>query len=182
MTLRDQLGVEDFAVIAPQATGNVWYPLRFYAPLEANQPFLDSSLARLEELVADLMAHGLPSKRIALLGFSQGACMALEFAARHPRRYGAVIGLSGALIGPPGTPRNYPGSLQQTPIFLGGADPDTEVPFTQLQEAQQVLGNMGGRIELRRYPGLPHTIDEDEIIVSRIMLRQIVTPASEERT
>src|SRR3954451_18473681 len=129
LSLYTELRLPDLAALAPQAVGNSWYPNSFLAPLEANQPYLDSALRRIESIVADLLARGVPSDRIAILGFSQAACLTLEFIARHPRRFGAMIGLTGGLIGPPGTPRDYPGSLDGTPVFLGTSDPDAHVPF-----------------------------------------------------
>src|SRR5436853_6254454 len=131
--------------------------------MEANQPYLDDALGWLESIVADLTERGVKSEKIVLLGFSQGACLACEFAARHPRRYGAVIGLTGGLIGPPGTPRNYPGSLAGAPVFLGTSDPDPHVPFERVKETEAVLSRMGAKVELRRYPGMPHTIHDDEL-------------------
>ena len=128
LCLHEELGIQKLAAIAPQAAGHTWYPHSFLAPLNENQPYLDSALNRIDSLAADLLARGVPSERIVILGFSQGACLTLEFAARHPRRYGAVIGLTGGLIGPPGTSRNYPGSLAATPVFLGTSDPDPHVP------------------------------------------------------
>jgi alpha-beta hydrolase superfamily lysophospholipase len=109
LALAEELQVEEFAALAPQAAGQSWYPYSFLAPLAANQPYLDSALRRLESIAAGFLARGVHGERIALLGFSQGACLTFEFAARHPRRYGAVMGLTGGLIGPPGTPRHYPG-------------------------------------------------------------------------
>src|SRR5262249_50636768 len=143
LSLHAELGLAGLAALAPQAAGYSWYPHSFLAPLEANQPFLDSALRRLESLVVDLLARGVPSARLARLGFSQGACLTLEFAARHPRRYGAVMGLTGGLIGPPGTPRDYPGSLSGTPVFLGTGDPDPHVPFERVRETEDVLARMG---------------------------------------
>jgi phospholipase/carboxylesterase len=171
--LFEALNAPRCAAIAPQAAGHTWYPHSFLAPLEANQPYLDSALDRLETIVGDLLSRGIPSNRIALLGFSQGACLTLEFAARHPRRYGAVIGLTGGLIGPPGTPRNYLGSLAGTPVFLGSGDPDPHVPFDRVQETERVLSAMGATVELRRYPGMPHTINDDELEACRALLKQI---------
>src|SRR4051794_17882012 len=123
LPLYEEFGAENFSGIAPQAAGQSWYPQSFLAPLEANQPYLDSALHRVEGLVSDLLARGIASERIAIVGFSQGACLTLEFIARHPRRYGAIMGLTGGLIGPPGTQRNYEGSLAGTPVFLGTSDP-----------------------------------------------------------
>src|SRR3954471_15750506 len=179
LSLYTELRLPDLAVLAPQAAGNTWYPNSFLAPLEANQPYLDSALRRIESIVADLLARGVPGDRIAILGFSQGACLTLEFAARHPRRFGAVIGLTGGLIGPPGTPRKYPGSLDGTPVFLGTSDPDPHVPFERVQETESVLSGMGANVELRRYPGMPHTINEDELGACHDLLRQIASSGGE---
>jgi len=173
LSLYDDLGAEEFAAMAPQAAGGTWYPHSFLAPLDANQPYLDSALRRLESLVADLLARGISSERIILLGFSQGACLTSEFVARHPRRYGAVIGLTGGLIGPPGTPRDYPGSLAGTPVFLGTSDPDPHVPFERVKETEAVFKLMGAKVELRRYPGMPHTINDDELDVCRELVRGV---------
>src|SRR5204863_3588374 len=119
LSLYTQLELPTLAALAPEAANNSWYPHSFLAPLQDNQPYLDSALNKLNSIVAGLMTRGVPSERIAVLGFSQGACLTLEFAARYPRRFGAVIGLTGGLIGPPGTPRKYPGSFDGTPVFLG---------------------------------------------------------------
>jgi len=139
-----------------------------------NQPFLDSALRRIETIVADLIARGIKTERIALLGFSQGACLTLEFVARHPRRYAAAIGLTGGLIGPPGTPRDYPGSLALTPIFLGTSDPDPHVPYERVKETENVLTHMGAEVELRRYAGMPHTINDDELDACRKLFQSII--------
>ena len=168
------LGVETLAALAPQAAGHTWYPHSFLAPLEANQPYLDSALAKIDAVVADLLKRGLPSERIAILGFSQGACLTSEYVARHPRRYGAVMVLTGGLIGPPGTPRNYTGSLDGTPAFIGASDPDPHVPFTRVEETAAVLTKLAAKVDLRRYPGMPHTINEEEIEACRALLEAVV--------
>ncbi|MDB5294067.1 MAG: hypothetical protein JWO31_50 [Phycisphaerales bacterium] len=173
LALHAELGLPDVAAVAPQAVGHTWYPQSFLAPTEANEPYLGSALRRVETVVADLLARGVPSERIAILGFSQGACLATEFAARHPRRYAAVVGLTGGLIGPPGTPRDYPGSLAGTPVFLGASDPDPHVPFARVQETEAVLAGMGANVEVRRYPGMPHTVNRDEIEAVRELLAAV---------
>jgi phospholipase/carboxylesterase len=170
LELYDALGVQNVAALAPQAAGHTWYPQSFLAPIEANQPYLDSALRRLDSIVQDLIAQGIASDRIALLGFSQGACLTTEYVARHPRRYAAVMGLTGGLIGPPGTVRNYSGSLDGTPVLLGTSDPDPHVPFERVRETETVLTSMGGVVEVRRYPGMPHTINEDELEACRRLL------------
>lgn len=173
--LVDEIGVGDVAAVAPQAVGNTWYPHSFLAPTEANEPYLSSALRKVETVVADLLARGVPAGRIALLGFSQGACLASEFVARHPRNYGAVMALTGGLIGPPGTPRNYNGSLAGVPVFLGTSDPDPHVPIERVIETKAVLKRMGAAVEVRRYPGMPHTINEDEIDACRSLLQRITS-------
>lgn len=174
LSLHAELGLPGLAALAPQAAGNTWYPNSFLAPLEANQPYLDWALRRIDSLVAGLLARGVPGDRVALLGFSQGACLALEYTARHPRRYGAVIGLTGGLIGPPGTPRDYAGSLDGTPVFLGTSDPDPHVPFARVRETEAVLTRMGAAVELRRYPGMPHTVSRDELDAARSLLERLL--------
>ena len=175
LSLYPELGLENLAALAPQAAGYSWYPQSFLAPLEMNQPYLDSALTKVETVVGDMLSRGIASSKIALLGFSQGACLTTEFVARHPRRYGAVMALTGGLIGPAGTPRDYVGALDQTPVFLGSSDPDPHVPFARVKETHQVLTQMGAKVDMRRYPGMPHSINEEEIEVCRQMLRDMLT-------
>ena len=173
LPLVDALGVPDVSAIAPQAAGATWYPHSFLEPLEANQPYLDSALRRVESVVVGLLDRGVPSDRIAILGFSQGACLTSEFVARHPRRYGAVMALTGGLIGPAGTPRDHAGRLDGVPVLLASGDPDPHVPFERVLETERVLAGMGATVEVRRYPGRPHTISQDEIDACRKMLQAI---------
>lgn len=161
--LAPELPVPGLAYVAPEATHNVWYPESFLQPLERNQPWLDAALAAIGGLVEGLLERGFPAERIGLLGFSQGACLATEYAARNPRRYGALAGLSGGLIGPDGTPRDYPGSLDGTPVFLGCGDMDHHIPVGRVHETAQVLERMGGSVEERIYAGFPHSVNRDEI-------------------
>lgn len=176
------LHVDGVAAIAPQAAGHSWYPLPFLAPVRDNQPYLDFALARLNACVEDLMDRGIASESVALLGFSQGACLVCEFVARHPRRYGAVMGLSGGLIGPPGTPRDYRGSLSGTPVLLGCADPDAHIPFQRVEETAKVLRRMGAIVDLRRYLGLGHTVNQDELEACRALIHGIIWSSAQERT
>ena len=175
LDLYDALGLPDIAALAPQAAGHTWYPQSFLAPIEVNQPFLDSALARIDSIVTDLISRIIPSERIALLGFSQGACLTSEYIARHPRRYAAAMALTGGLIGPPRMPRNYAGSLEGTPVFLGTSDPDPHVPIARVSETETVLSSMGAKVELRRYPGMPHTVNEEELEVCRKLLLAATT-------
>ena len=173
LQLHQVLGIDDLAAIAPEAADNTWYPNSFLAPIKSNQPYLDSALNRIDTIVNDLLSRGIPSERIAILGFSQGACLTSEYIARHPRRYGAAMVLTGGMIGPPGTPRTYSGSLEGTPIFIGTSDPDPHVPFERVVETKGVLTKLGAQVELRRYPGMPHTINDDELQACRALLKQI---------
>ena len=174
LSLVPELGVDNVAALAPQAVGHTWYPHSFLAPTESNQPYLDSALGKIDEVVRALIERGMPTERIAILGFSQGACLSSEYVARHPRRYGAVMVLTGGLIGPSGTPRNYTGSLERTPAFIGASDPDPHVPFERVEETAAVLTKLGAKVDLRRYPGMPHTINEEEIEACRAMLEAVV--------
>jgi phospholipase/carboxylesterase len=161
--LSTELNAEGMSFIAPQAAGNTWYPFSFLEPIEKNEPYLSGALDRLASLVADVESAGVPPERIILLGFSQGACLAAEFAARNARRFGGVCGLSGGLIGPPGTDREYPGSLENTPVFLGCSDVDFHIPVERVYETEEVLRKMGGDVTAQIYPGMGHTINRDEI-------------------
>ncbi len=163
LSLRQLWQAEEIAYLAPQAAGGTWYPQRFTAPLEANEPWLSSALATLGALVARTEEAGVPSERIVLLGFSQGACLALEYAARNARRWGGVVALSGGLIGPDGTPRDYPGSLDGTPVFLGCSDVDFHIPKERVTESGAVMERLGGAVTLRLYPGMGHEVNADEI-------------------
>jgi len=164
------------AFFAPQAAGNTWYPNRFMTALEGNQPYLDSALAVVGDILARLEGEGIPPERVMLLGFSQGACLATEFAARNARRYGGVAGLSGGLIGPEGPPRDYPGTLAGTPVFLGCSDIDPHIPAERVRETADVLARLGGAVTMRLYPGLDHTIVPDEIAAVQAMLDAIGSP------
>jgi predicted esterase len=181
LALHGELLLPTIAAVAPQAAGYSWYPHSFLAPIEANQPFLDSALRRIEGIVDQLLDSGVPTNKIALLGFSQGACLTTEYVARHPRRYGAVIAFTGGLIGPPGTPREYAGSLAGTSVFLGTSDPDAHVPFERVQETAAVFKRMGADVDLRRYPGMPHTINEEELAAARSLLQRVVEHGQEKR-
>lgn len=168
--LAQEIGVADVAYLAPQALNNTWYPYPFLAPMDQNEPFLSSALGQLDRLVDSLTGQGIGRERIALLGFSQGACLALEFAARHAARYAAVVGLSGGLIGPPGTPRDYQGTFDGTQVFLGCSDGDAHIPVQRFVETGEVFRRMGARVDERLYPQMGHTINEDEMEAVRRLL------------
>lgn len=168
--LANEIALDDVAWVAPQAAGRTWYPYSFLTPVERNEPGLTSGLKILERLVDGLAAAGLASERVALMGFSQGACLSLEFAATHARRYAAVIGLSGGLIGPPGTPRDYPGSMEGTPVLLGCSDVDPHIPVERVRESAGVFRRMHAAMDERIYPGMGHTVNADEVKAVRALL------------
>jgi phospholipase/carboxylesterase len=167
--LAAELHQPGFAFVAPQAAQNTWYPNPFMMPIAGNEPWLSSALAKLAKVLADIAAAGIPPERTILLGFSQGACLTTEFAARNARRFGGAVGLSGGLIGPNGTPRDYPGSLAGTPIFLGCSDADVHIPKERVDLTAEVFGRLGGVVTERLYPDMGHTINEDELDFVRAM-------------
>ena len=160
----------DLAWLAPQAADSTWYPSSFLAPLEKNEPYLSSALARVTEVVALAEAAGLPPERIFLGGFSQGACLASEFVARNARRYGGLIAFSGGLIGPDGTPRDYAGSLSGMPVFIGCSDVDPHIPVGRVRETAAVLARLGATVDSRIYPRMGHTINQDEMDAAAALL------------
>lgn len=175
LSLAEMIDQSGFAYLAPQASGYTWYPNSFLAPIPSNEPGITSGLAAISSLLDYLATTGIPAERTVLLGFSQGACLTLEFVARHARRYGGVAGLSGGLIGPEGTPRTYAGSLAQTPIFLGCSDVDAHIPKTRAELSAQVLQQLGGQVTLRLYPGMGHMVNQDELDFVKIIMANLVS-------
>ena len=163
LDLADYLPHPDLAYLAPQAADYTWYPYSFLSPLERNEPYLSSALARVAAVVAQVEAAGIPPARIVLGGFSQGACLASEYVARHAQRYGGLLVFSGGLIGPEGAPRDYDGTLAGTPVFVGCSDVDPHIPIERVRETADVLTRLGARVDSRVYPRMGHTINQDEI-------------------
>ncbi len=174
--LAEILAQPELAYLAPEAAGHSWYPYSFLAPIARNEPFLSSALALIDRLLARLGAAAFPPERVVLLGFSQGACLALEYAARNARSYGGLAGLSGGLIGPEGTPRDYPGRLAGTPVFLGCSDTDPHIPLARVHETARVLEALGGAVTEKIYPGMGHGINEDELRQVRGLLARLTSP------
>ncbi len=173
LSLSHYLDVNGWALLAPQAAGYTWYPYSFLAPETQNEPYLSSALTRLDETVQGVLDAGIPAEKIVLLGFSQGACLALEYAARNPRPYGGVAALSGGLIGETVEAADYPGSLEEVPFFLGCSDIDPHIPKARVLESEHILSGMGAQVTVRLYPGMGHTINEDELTAVQQILTRV---------
>ena len=163
LELARHLDQPGFCYLAPAAANNTWYPYSFLAPIAQNEPGISSGIATIHRLVQSVVAAGVPTSRVCLLGFSQGACLASTYAVRHADRFGGVFALSGGLIGPPGTSWGYPGSFDGTPVFLGCSDIDPHIPKERVEESATVFRRMGAAVTARLYPGMGHTVNEDEL-------------------
>lgn len=160
-------------VLIPEAAGHVWYPQRFIAPLDENEPFLSSALQVIGDLLAELETQGIPAERVVLGGFSQGACLSSEYAARNPRRYGGILAFSGGLIGPIGMEFTHSGSLDGTPAFVGCSDSDFHIPLERVHDTTRVLRDLGAEVDERIYSGMGHTIVEDELEAAAAIIRAV---------
>ena len=173
IALAEHLNLVDAAIFAPQAANNSWYPYSFIAPTEQNQPALDSALKLIENIVTDIVKQGIPLHKIYFLGFSQGACLSLEYVARNAAAYGGVIAYTGGLIGNELIIQNYQGDFQHTPILITTGDPDPHVPLQRVKESVEILENLKAEISLRVYKGRPHTIQMEEIqLANELILSQ----------
>ena len=174
--LADIFDRPDIAYLAPDARGHVWYHNPFMTPAAGNEPYLSSALGVVARLIAQAGKAGVPPEKIALLGFSQGACLALDFAARNPRRYGAVLALSGGLIGARIMPASYSGSLAGTPVLLGCSNVDPFIPLERVQESAAIMRHLGGDVTERIYPGAGHSIVQDEVGEMRRIVEAMTAP------
>ncbi len=175
LSLVPEIDTPGFAYLAPQAAGNTWYPNSFLAPIPTNEPGITSGLAAIDDVLETIRQSGIPDERTMLLGFSQGACLSLEYAARHARRYGGIACLSGGVIGPDGTPRDYPGSFEGAPVFMGCSDPDAHIPAQRVRESAAILQKMGAIVTMRLYPQMGHIVNEDELASVRSMMSAVLT-------
>ncbi len=178
LALADELDTDEVAYLAPQAAQRSWYPQSFMAPIEQNEPHLSSALQVVGDTIEQATEAGLTEEQVILLGFSQGACLATEYAARHPQRYGGVVGLSGGLIGPEGTSFDYEGTLDGTPVFLGCSDQDPYIPVERVEETADVFRGLIAKVTKRIYEGMAHTTNEDEIEHVRSLLVDLVDPTA----
>lgn len=163
ITLADYLAVDGYALLAPEATNHTWYPYSFLAPPEQNEPWLTSALDVIAEVVSDLKAAGMDDERIYFAGFSQGACLTLEFVTRNARRWGGVAAFTGGLIGDRIYRDRYEGDFSSTPVYIGTSDPDPHVPVSRVNETTELLKTMGAEVTLEIFPGMGHTISDKEI-------------------
>jgi phospholipase/carboxylesterase len=163
LSLANYLPVNDFALFAPQATNNTWYPYSFLVDPKENEPWLSSALAMLKEVVADVQASGITTDNIYFLGFSQGACLTLEFVTRNATKYGGVVAFTGGLIGDRIYEENYTGDFAGTPVFIGTSDPDPHVPVERVHASAEILNNMHAQVTKKIYKNMGHTISQEEI-------------------
>lgn len=175
LPLADVVALPDLCYLAPQADGYTWYPQSFMAPTAANEPFLTRALGRVATIIADILEAGIAPEKLAIIGFSQGACLTSETVLRNPRPYGFVGVLSGGAIGPAGTPRDYAGTLAGARIFLGCSDHDPHIPLARVKETTAVFNRMGATVTERIYPGASHGINDDEITHVRAGLAPLAT-------
>jgi predicted esterase len=174
LSLCPALDRPDFTYLAPSAVNGTWYPHSFMAERSSNEPFLTSALALLERVVTEVEDKGIRREHLLLLGFSQGACLASEFAVEHASRFGGLLAFSGGLIGAPGTKWEYPGSFDDTPVFLGCSDVDAHVPKTRVDESAQVFTHMGANVTKRIYPGMGHSVSADEIRFAQQLMDSVL--------
>jgi phospholipase/carboxylesterase len=163
LSLSSALNVKDFTLIAPQATNNSWYPNSFLAPPAQNEPWLSSALEILKSLLVELHDQSIDSDRIYFMGFSQGACLVLEFVARNATKYGGIAAFTGGLIGDKIYGENYKGDFEGTPVFIGTSDPDSHVPVERVYATTNILKNMNADVHEKVYHNMGHTIIQDEI-------------------
>jgi phospholipase/carboxylesterase len=172
LTLANYLNVKEYALIAPQATGHTWYPSSFLMPPAQNEPWLSSALSVLKEVVADIVADGITRENIYFLGFSQGACLTLEFITRNAAKYGGAAAFTGGLIGDKIYPENYSGNFGGSPVFIGTSNPDPHVPVDRVKETEKVLKEMGADITVNIYNNMGHTISQEEIdLANRLVFK-----------
>lgn len=163
------------AFLAPQAADHTWYPQRFLAPLAVNEPWLSSALAKLESVRGSIATAGIADQQILWLGFSQGACLASEFVARHPRRWGGLVAAVGGRIGPQGTAFDAGGDLARTPVYLGCGDTDPHIPWPRVEESAAAFARQNAEVTLRRYPGFPHSVHPEAVSFARRLLEALAT-------
>lgn len=170
LSLSDHLGITDAALFAPQASNNSWYPYSFMAPVKENQPALDSALELIKNLVKEIEAAGIPQEQIYFVGFSQGACLTLEYLGRNAGKYGGAVAFTGGLIGKEINMQNYKGDFKKTPVLITTGDPDPHVPVSRVEVTEGILQKMGAAVTVKIYPGRAHTIGKMEIELAKKLI------------
>jgi len=170
LSIARYLNVSDFALVAPQAEGRTWYPYSFLAPINENEPFLSNSLKTVSQVVASVEENGIKRENIYFLGFSQGACLTLEYTSRNADKYGGIIAFTGGLIGDQVYENHYTGDFKNTPIFVGTSDPDFHVPVERVNDSEELLKRMGAAVTKKIYPDMGHTISQDEIDIVNALI------------
>ncbi len=173
LSLATYLQVKDFALLAPEASNNSWYPYSFIAPQSNNEPWLTAALSLLELTVNDVAFHGISEENIYFLGFSQGACLALEYVARNAKKYGGIVAFSGGLIGNNINPQKYHGDFLNTPVFIGCGDPDPHIPVQRVNASTKILEEMNAKVTTQIYENMGHTINENEIKLANKLIFNI---------
>lgn len=163
LSLKDHLNLEGFAILAPQAQGNTWYPYSFMAPDSSNEPAFSNAIKMLDGVVEDLESKGFKSEQIFFVGFSQGACISLEYATQHAKKYGGVIAFTGGLIGEKLNRNKYKGDFDGTQIFIGSSHKDMHVPLSRIEESAELIKNMGGNVKTMIFKDSDHTIRKEEV-------------------
>jgi len=163
MSISDYLNLQNTHIIAPQATNNAWYPYSFLAPRRQNEPWLSSALRVLKEILSNVITAGFKSQQVFILGFSQGACLTLDFATGNAQPFGGVVAFTGGLIGDILKEENYTGNFQKTKVFIGNSDKDPHVPMARSEESKRIMERLGVEVTLKIYLGMLHTINEDEL-------------------
>lgn len=171
LDLANYLPVQDFTLFAPQATNNSWYPYSFMAPEAQNQPALDSALEQLDELVKSILEQGLKSEDLYFVGFSQGACLISEYAARNAQKYGGLLIFTGGLIGEKVDTNRYKGDFAGTPVLITTGDPDPHVPVSRIEETVEVMDKLGAIVTKKIYPGRSHTILQEELDLASQLIK-----------
>lgn len=175
LSLRNSLNFTGkFMFAAPQASGNTWYPYSFLSPIKMNEPGLTSGLQVIFDTLATLEKENMPKEKIILLGFSQGACLVSEFVARHPDTYGGIVCLSGGLVGEKINPDNYTGDLSGSPFFIGCSDADPHIPLERVTETEHIYRKLGANITKRIYPGMGHSVNEDELECVNGLMQKLI--------
>ena len=172
LSLGAEIAPEGVALLAPEAAGHTWYPNSFLALRAQNEPYLSSALDRIATVVQAAMGAGFPSERIAICGFSQGACLATEFVGRNPQRYAGLLAFTGGLIGPLDESISLSGDLQGTPVLLSSGDPDPHVPWSRVLQSAELLTGIGASVSTERHAGRPHTVLQVEMHAGKTMLQQ----------